>query len=120
MFEECTIVDKIETLRTGHVQVRFAILLLKDGIEVSSKWHRVVIEPGGDVDATIALVNADITVRPELKAQPISQEKGSYGVLGISHIKDACTSAQTPDVVQKHHEMVLRSRSIETMKEPTK
>ena len=95
MIEKKTIIDQIEITRSGHVQVRLALLLLDDGIEISSRWHRVTIEPGGDIDAAIAAVNADITTRDALKAVSIETER-------VPLLKDVCKLAHTPDVVQKH------------------
>ena len=40
-----TVVDKIEVLEMGQVQVRTATRILEDGIELSSSYHRHVIEP---------------------------------------------------------------------------
>ena len=40
-----TVVDKIEVLELGQVQVRTAIRVLEDGVELSSSFHRHVIEP---------------------------------------------------------------------------
>jgi len=40
-----TVVDKIEVLEKGHVQVRTATRVLEDGVELSSSFHRHVVEP---------------------------------------------------------------------------
>lgn len=40
-----TVVDKIEVLEKGQVQVRTATRVLEDGVELSSSFHRHVIEP---------------------------------------------------------------------------
>ena len=40
-----TVVDKIEVLEKGHIQVRTATRVLEDGVELSSSFHRHVIEP---------------------------------------------------------------------------
>ena len=39
------IVDKIEVLEMGQVQVRTVTRVLEDGVELSSSYHRHVIEP---------------------------------------------------------------------------
>ena len=39
------IVDKIEVLEMGNVQVRTATRVLEDGVQLSSSFHRHVIEP---------------------------------------------------------------------------
>ena len=40
-----TVVDKIEVLEKGQVQVRTATRVLEDGTELSSSFHRHVIDP---------------------------------------------------------------------------
>ena len=40
-----TVVDKIEVLEKGQVQVRTATRVLEDGVELSSSFHRHVIDP---------------------------------------------------------------------------
>jgi len=40
-----TIVDKIEVLEFGQLQVRIAIRVMEDGVELSSSFHRHVVEP---------------------------------------------------------------------------
>ena len=40
-----TVVDKIEVLEKGNVQVRTATRVLEDGVELSSSFHRHVVVP---------------------------------------------------------------------------
>jgi len=40
-----TVVDKIEVLEKGQVQVRTATRVLEDGVELSSSFHRHVVQP---------------------------------------------------------------------------
>ena len=40
-----TVVDKIEVLEMGQVQVRTATRVLEDGVALSSSFHRHVVEP---------------------------------------------------------------------------
>ena len=40
-----TVVDKIEVLELGHVQVRTATRVKEDGTELSSSFHRHVLVP---------------------------------------------------------------------------
>ena len=40
-----TVVDKIEVMEKGQVQVRTAIRVLEDGVELSSAFSRHVVEP---------------------------------------------------------------------------
>ena len=40
-----TVVDKIEVLEMGQVQVRTATKIMEDGVQLSSSFHRHVVEP---------------------------------------------------------------------------
>ena len=44
-----TVVDKIEVLESGTVQVRTATRVLEDGEVLSSSFHRHTLEPGADL-----------------------------------------------------------------------
>jgi hypothetical protein len=49
--KEKSVVDKIEVLLNGCIQVRRRDQILKDGVEVASTFHRHVITPGDDTSA---------------------------------------------------------------------
>lgn len=44
-----TIIDKIEILENGNIQVRQAIRILEDGNLLSQSFHRHVLQPGDDL-----------------------------------------------------------------------
>jgi hypothetical protein len=46
------VVDKIEVLEKGQIQVRTATRVLEDGVELSSSFHRHVVEPSTKDGAT--------------------------------------------------------------------
>jgi len=48
MLEKIEIVDRIEVLENGCVQVRTKTAIKEDGVEISSKFHRHVVVPGDD------------------------------------------------------------------------
>jgi hypothetical protein len=48
MLEKVEIVDRIEALENGTVQVRTKTAIKEDGVEISSKFHRHVVVPGAD------------------------------------------------------------------------
>jgi len=47
-----TIVDKIEVLEKGQIQVRTATRIMEDGVELSSSFHRHVVKPSTKDGAT--------------------------------------------------------------------
>jgi hypothetical protein len=48
MLEKVQIVDRIEVIENGTVQVRTKTSIKEDGVEISSKFHRHVVAPGDD------------------------------------------------------------------------
>ncbi len=56
-----TVVDKIEVLEMGQVQVRTATRVLEDGAVLSSSFHRHVLAPGDDLTEQDAKVSAIAT-----------------------------------------------------------
>lgn len=72
--EKQTVVDLIETLENGCVQVRTATRILDDGAVISSSSHRHVVAPGDDY----------------------SQED--------SRVQAICAVVQTPEVITKYKE----------------
>ena len=58
MLEKKVIVDLIETLENGSVQVRTKTAILEDGVEISSKFHRHVVAPGANYSTEDAKVQA--------------------------------------------------------------
>ena len=48
MLEKVQIVDCVEVVENGSVQVRTATRIKEDGVEISSKFHRHVVAPGDD------------------------------------------------------------------------
>jgi hypothetical protein len=58
MLEKIEIVDRIEVIENGCVQVRTKTAIKEDGVEISSKFHRHVVAPGDDYSAEDARVQA--------------------------------------------------------------
>jgi hypothetical protein len=50
--------DLIEIIENGIVQVRTKTVILEDGLEISSKFHRHVVAPGDDYSAEETRVKA--------------------------------------------------------------
>ena len=58
MLEKVIVVDKIEVLENGCVQVRTATKITEDGNELSKSYHRHVVAPGDDYSQEDARVQA--------------------------------------------------------------
>ena len=58
MLEKVVSVDLIEVIENGCIQVRTKTAIKEDGVEISGKFHRHVVAPGGDYSAEDAKVQA--------------------------------------------------------------
>ena len=61
-----TVVDKIEVLEKGQLQIRTATRVMEDGVELSSSFHRHVVEPSiktGDTWADTDISGEDARVQ---------------------------------------------------------
>ena len=56
--EKVAIVDRIEVLESGCVQIRTRTSILEDGKQISGSYHRHVVAPGDDYSAEDARVQA--------------------------------------------------------------
>jgi len=78
--QEKSVVDKIEVLLNGSIQVRTRNQILKDGVEVASTFNRHTITPGDDLSneddrvAAIATVTWTKESIAEYKAAQASAE----------------------------------------------
>jgi hypothetical protein len=58
MLEKIEIVDCIEVIENGCVQVRIKTAIMEDGKQISGVFHRHVVAPGNDYSAENASVQA--------------------------------------------------------------
>ena len=56
--EEVKVIDKIEVVENGTLQVREATRILKDGEQIAQTYHRFSFAPGSDVSQMPANVQA--------------------------------------------------------------
>ena len=76
MIEKRTRFNQIEVVELGHLQIRFSIDFVENGIivghraeEEGGRWHRTSAECGSDLDAQLAAVNAHLAA---INCAPIS------------------------------------------------
>ena len=75
--EKIQIVDRIEVLENGCVQVRTKTAIMEDGKQISGTFHRHVVAPNDDYSQEDARVQAicEVTHTPEvISAYLASQE----------------------------------------------
>jgi hypothetical protein len=76
-----TVVDKIEVLELGNLQVRTATRVMEDGVELSSSFHRHVVVPStktGDTWADTDISGEDARVQAIATATWTSAVKTAY------------------------------------------
>jgi hypothetical protein len=56
--EKIQIVDRIEVVESGAIQVRTKTAIMEDGKQISGNFHRHVVAPGDDYSAEDARVQA--------------------------------------------------------------
>lgn len=56
--EKVVIVDRIEVVQNGSVQVRTKTAIMEDGKQISGNFHRHVVAPGDDYSTEDARVQA--------------------------------------------------------------
>ncbi len=94
MLEKKTILDQIEVTRDGTIQVRIALLILEDGVELSSAWHRTSIPPGADPGAQMATVNAHLQQMNKAHVTDFSLLKNIVSVVHTKEVKAAYQKKQ--------------------------
>jgi hypothetical protein len=58
MLEKVEIIDRIEVIENGCVQVRTKTAIMEDGKQISGTYHRHVVVPGADYSGEDARVKA--------------------------------------------------------------
>ena len=74
---EDSIVDSIDVLPDGQIQVRRANRIFRDGVEISKSYHRHVVAPGDDLskeDSRVADIGAVVQTAEVIAAYKAAQE----------------------------------------------
>jgi len=78
---EDTIIDSIDVLFNGQIQVRKANRVFRDGVEISKAYHRHVVSPGDDLskeDSRVAEIGVVVHTAEVIAAYKAAQ-KASEG-----------------------------------------
>ena len=74
-----TVVDKIEVLQYGNVQVRTATRIKEDGVQLSQSYHRHVVSPCFKSGDPLAWADTDISGE-DAEVQAIANAKWTSAV----------------------------------------
>ena len=104
-----TVVDKIEALEKGSVQVRTATRVLEDGVELSSSFHRHVVVPqvrSGYVEAAAAYTDTDGNEVAEVVAAD-----GTWAATDVTgedaRVAAVCTASWTAEVIEAYKAVII-------------
>ncbi len=78
MLEKVQVVDRIEVIENGCVQVRTKTAIIEDGTQISGNFHRHVVAPGDDYACEDARVQAICAATHT--AEVIAAYKATQGV----------------------------------------
>jgi len=81
MLEKIEIVDRIEVIENGSVQVRTKTAIMEDGKQISGNFHRHVVSPGDDYSGEDARVQAICAVTHT--ADVIATYKAAIAAQGV-------------------------------------
>ena len=105
-----TVVDKIEVLELGNIQVRTATRVLEDGVELSSSFHRHVVEPqvrSGYVREVAEVTDADGNVT----TAAVTANAGTWAATDVTgedaRVAAICTASWTADVIAAYKAQVI-------------
>ena len=75
------VIDKIEVLELGQVQVRTATRILEDGVQLSQTFHRHILVPSRKIDGVWTdtdISGEDASVQAQANAKWTSAVKTAY------------------------------------------
>jgi len=73
---EDSVVDSMDVLLDGQIQVRVANRVFRDGVEISKSYHRHVVSPGDDLsleDPRVAAIGATVHTEEVIAAYNAAQ-----------------------------------------------
>jgi hypothetical protein len=81
--EEIKVIDKIEVVENGTIQVREVTRIMKDGEELAHTYHRWLFAPASDISSMPANVQAiaQIVWTPEVIAAYEAQQEANKALL---------------------------------------
>ena len=87
IYTEQKVIDKIEILEDGQIQIRLATKVFKDGVEITKTYWRTVIAPDQDLSKTI--------IAPDATIQDIEKIKAVANVIWTKEVKDTYIAEKT-------------------------
>lgn len=100
MIENKTVIERIEILAGGSIQVRFAKLIVDgDKLVGVPQWHRVALDPGADVGAILIAINNHLDQMGEARCE---DNETPFSILTPQFLKDQALIVHTPERVARY------------------
>ena len=104
-----TVIDKIEVLEKGNVQVRTATRVLEDDVELSSSFHRHVVEP--QVRSGYAKAAAAYTDNDGNEVAEVVASAGTWAATDVTgedaRVQAICTASWTAEVIAAYKASII-------------
>lgn len=95
-----TVVDQIEIVRNGQIQIRMAKEVVDDdGSVLSREWHRSAVAPGEDIDAQMAAVNEHLTSGLNYPAVSANDIARIHAVADVTWTQDVIAAYRESQIV---------------------
>lgn len=113
MLEKKTVIERIEIMAGGSIQVRFAKLIVEGEKVISHQWHRCAFDPGTDVDAVLAAVNNHLEQMGEARCEETTTP---LSTITPQILRETVSRIHTPELIQKYKDE--RARQEAAMRPP--
>ena len=95
-----TVIERIEILAGGSIQVRFAKLIIEGARIIGPpQWHRTAFDPGTDVDALLVAVNNHLEQMGEARCE---ETKSQLSELTPQFLRDEVARFHTLELIAKY------------------
>ena len=82
MIQKRTVVDLRQVSENGIIMIRFRKELVENGNVLSFGYHRTALEPGGDLDKQMAVVNAHLVA---MECKPVADYASVRRIVQAEH-----------------------------------
>jgi len=93
VYTEKVVIDKIEILEDGQIQIRMATKVFKDGVEVAKTYWRTVLAPDQDL--------SKIVIAPNITKEDADKVKAVANVVWTDTVKKAYLEAKKNNEIIK-------------------
>ena len=109
MIGKKSVIERIEILAGGSIQVRFAKLIVDgDKIVGCPQWHRSVLDPGTELEPLLIAVNNHLEQMAEARC---GEQLTFFSNITPQTLRQTVGLIHTPEVIQKFKDDQARARA---------